>query len=1499
MIQRYLGIDVGAETAKVIELDRLDDGRLCVGGRWFVEHGKEPARRVRHLLGGLDWKTVRSAAATGRASRRLRLSRVPTKAALARGVRYAHPEIPQVTVVSIGSHGFSVLELRGEDHQVYRENSRCSQGTGNFLRQLVERFGLSVEQASQLSAAVEKPAALSGRCPVILKTDMTHLANKGEDRAAIVAGLYDAVCENVQALIKPTISPPRVVLAGGVMRAACVRQNFRRFLEQRGMQLVEVDSEETLYLEALGAAFVAIDEDQPVPGLKDLIVDDSEASFERIPALRESMNLVTRMPRPEAVPGEVGRAVVLGFDIGSTGSKALALDPRTRRPLWQGYVSTRGNPVAAARTLTSRFLEETNQRHPVAGIGATGSGREIVGSLMASCFGCEPIFVLNEIAAHAEGALYFDSEVDTIIEIGGQDAKYIRLDGGRICDAAMNEACSAGTGSFIEEQGAKFEGVSSVTKMGEMALEADSSVSLGQHCSVFMAEVIDEAVSSGVSREPLLAGIYDSIIQNYLNRVKGNRSLGKRVFCQGMPFMSDALAAAVARQTGRRVVIPPIPGAIGALGIALLAAKEVAREAKDAKAGLDLGMLLTAAVEGKDVFVCRSTKGCGGGGNKCKIDRLTTRMAGKKQQFLWGGNCSLYDTGTRKRKLPDLAPDPFRDRKGLVRAVIARQSERRAGGNGTGRPTVAVTDEFVLKGMLPFFVEFVGRLGFNVKVFTEAGQKALKRGIENATVPFCAPMQLYQGVVAQILADEPDFLLAPRLRELPRQVGETHAVTCPIVQASSDIVAWQPGRLSTRLLTSRIDMGPGNLSSRRFRETTKSLARELGADSGWQGAFDAACDAQRRFERDCKAIGRRALEFAKANNVIPVVVLGRSYTVYNTVLSSNVPDILREQGALAIPVDCYPVSPRTPVFDDLYWGYSQVNLRAAHHIRRTDGVYAVFCSNYSCGPDSFNLHFFAYTMEGKPFAVIETDGHSGDAGTKTRLEAFLYCVESDRGLPDKQREALPTADFERLEAGKITVGDARRSGELLLVPRMGPCASVLAQLLQADGGQAEVVPVATRDSLRLGRRYTSGKECLPLTITAGALLDRLERDRHTDERFAFFMPGANGPCRFGVYNLLHKVILEKAGWSDRVRIVSPADKDYFTDVAPDLHVRVCAGFVAADVLQAGYNDVRTVERKPGLARDIYERYREEMLRLLRVTGPRPLARSLAELGNGVFGLRDLLRRAAGELRAAKDFAKDVPTVAVVGEIYVRLDPFANDFVVEKLANRGIRAVVAPFSEWMEYVKYLQMQRIREDRALPGDSRLGGRIAYAIQSGVLSSLFGEMGRALGWGSRTRIEDALEAAAPYIGRELTGEAVLTLGGPVYEHAHGLIDGVVAVGPHECMPNKVAEAQFAHVGEETGLLTLTLALNGDPVDAEILDRFTFEVAERHRSRPAELRQRTDSRALPRLLATYALRAAVRCKPPRRGSVGELLQIGPRTVEKLGRGAGQPRNSAARGSR
>lgn len=1440
--ERFIGIDAGAETIKLVELCRTGTD-LRIGRQLSREHNKQPGPVLLQMLTECDWATVNGAAVTGRFAAQVRLLQLPVKQAQLRGYQFRQGDGP-ATLINIGSHGFSVLEIREGGRTVFRENSRCSQGTGNFLRQLVERFSLSVEEASRLCANVAEPAALSGRCPVILKTDMTHLANKGEERARILAGLFDAVCQNVLVLLKPGVSPSPVFLMGGVSRSPRVQRVIGEMLAEHGMKLAPMTEEGNASLEALGCAVVAAEKALAVPPLREIILPPRPLKLEKLPALALSLSKVHRLPmppRPE-LNGEV-RRLVLGFDIGSTGAKLVAIDAVLREPVWDAYRQTLGDPVAAAQELLRRFSESPASRYPVFGFGATGSGREVAGSLLISCYGKNAVFIVNELVAHATGALHYDSEVDTIFEIGGQDAKYIRLAEGRITDCAMNEACSAGTGSFIEEQGRKFAGMTDVCKLGQAALEARSGVSLGQHCSVFMAEVIDEGVAGGIEEPALISGLYDSIIKNYLNRVKGNRSVGKRIFCQGMPFAADALAAAVARQTDSEVIVPPNPGTVGALGIALLAARELEINALPP---LELMRFLDARVQQKDSFLCRATVGCGGSGNRCRIERLRTVVSAQSATFTWGGGCALHDKATRKRKLPDLAPDPFREREALVQQVIARYSGPR------GNPRIALTDEFVLKGLFPFFAAFFYEAGFDLSFVPCGDHAALKKGIQSAVVPFCAPMQFYHGVAQQLAAAGADWVFIPMLRNLPKPKGQQHSVVCPIVQSAPNVVSCAlklassgvRGRTASAedpmhaeagkahstnpcLLTTCIDFSEGELNSPGFVSSIGKLARRLRLSAKvWRKAWGKGVECQRDFENNCRASGERAIRFCKTQNIVPVVVLGRDYTIHNRVLNSNVPAILREQGAIAIPADCYPLPADAEFFPDMYWGYGQALLRAAHQVRRTPGVYALYCSNYSCGPDSFNLHFCAYVMEGKPFAIIETDGHCGDAGTKTRVEAFLHCVEEDR------REISSDAtlnDFSQLKFSGLRPRDiGRHNGttEQVLLPWMGANSDAAAAVLRGIGFAAEALPPPDMESMRLGRRYTSGKECLPMPLTLGTLLRRLDRAR-PGERFVYVMPSTYGPCRFGVYNLLNQIVLQRLGWREHVRIWSPNDSSYFSDLPAGTEILLLIGFCASDALHQCLLDVRPFEKEPGVAQSLYEFFLKELLSRLETAGRAGLSLAPAlweAVGGNLYGVRKLLADAGRQFASLRGPGQR-PVVELTGEIYVRAVPFSNDFLIQKLEQRGLQVRLAPQTEWLDYCAYLSRQKSGPTVS----AQFNKFIQHRIETVVLSTA----GAFMGWPPVPSIEASLVAAEPYVSPALEGEAVLTLGAALEAWRQRQIDAVLSVGPLECMPTKIAEAQFQHLSEREGLLNLTLMFNGEPIGDTALDNFAFEVLNRFNRR------------------------------------------------------------------
>jgi predicted nucleotide-binding protein (sugar kinase/HSP70/actin superfamily) len=323
------------------------------------------------------------------------------------------------------------------------------------------------------------------------------------------------------------------------------------------------------------------------------------------------------------------------------------------------------------------------------------------------------------------------------------------------------------------------------------------------------------------------------------------------------------------------------------------------------------------------------------------------------------------------------------------------------------------------------------------------------------------------------------------------------------------------------------------------------------------------------------------------------------------------------------------------------------------------------------------------------------------------------------------------------------------------------------------------------------------------------------------------MPTTCGPCRFGLYHLLQKLLLRRAGLSHRVRIWSPEEGAYFEGLGQGFGALTLTGILAKDLLTRACDDVRPVETVPGAAREIEARFSAELIPLLEREATRVLsaARALWEVTSGrLFGCADLLRRAATELAAVKGTG-EVPTVLVVGEIYVRCEPFANDFVVERLERCGLRVRVAPPSEWLEYVSDLGVEN--------GNARLSDRLSNRLEHRIFDRSYAIMAAPLGWPARSTVRQMLRAAAPYLRSDLHGEAVLTLGGALHEWRVGHIDGAVSVGPLECMPNKIAEAQLFHVGEREGLPSLTLSLNGDGLDPDSLDHFVYEVKTRFEER------------------------------------------------------------------
>ena len=537
---KFLGVNIGALTVKIVALQGEDKFPKVVA------HQGRPLEVLENLIAGAGFADADYFGASGH------LGHISEATAIQRGLRELGDEFD--AVASLGGESFLIyFVVAGKITSVVSHN-KCAAGSGEFFVQQIGRMGLGMEDAIR-SSFDGNVVPLAARCSVHCKSDITHKLNRKEATPEdILHTLHDSMANKVLALLeKGQCELRRVLLIGGVTRNAAMLAALRE--KRPTTEFVVLP--ESPWFEAWGSALLARDE----PHYKSPHIS-SQASPSRLPPLSRYTDQVQVIAAPPRQPPP-DWPMVLGVDAGSTTTKAILLDPATNGVVASHYTRTKGDPVAATRECL-RALADLVGNRAVSLVGTTGSARELAGAYL----GTEHVY--NEISAHAAGAAHFDGDVDTIFEIGGQDSKYIYLRNGVPIDYAMNNACSAGTGSFLEESAHGDLGMT-VSEISELALAAPSPVHLKATCAAFINSDIRIALQQGQSREDIVAGLAYAIAANYLNRVKGPRYVGKKVFLQGGVALNRAVGDAFAHSVGRQVVIPPNPELLGALGVALLA----------------------------------------------------------------------------------------------------------------------------------------------------------------------------------------------------------------------------------------------------------------------------------------------------------------------------------------------------------------------------------------------------------------------------------------------------------------------------------------------------------------------------------------------------------------------------------------------------------------------------------------------------------------------------------------------------------------------------------------------------------------------------------------------------------------------------------------------------------------------------------------------------------------------------------------------------------------
>jgi predicted CoA-substrate-specific enzyme activase len=1410
---RFIGFDAGSVSVKLVVLDKK-------GNRLYSHYERHRGHPIPVALKLLEAVTTNESQVNIKNSTHLSLSITGSAGRLIAsilGIEPVNEIVAQAySTQKLFSHIKTIIEMGGEDSKLiildkdgrsikdFSMNSVCAAGTGSFLDQQAERLRLTIEEFSELAQKAKKPSRIAGRCSVFAKSDMIHLQQIATPVDDIVAGLCFAVARNFKGSISRgrKIKPP-VSFQGGVAANKGMVRAFKEIFELDELFVPE----DYAFMGALGA--VLKDMHEGVVQHFDLSMLEAFLTTERPiesghpplsgPHQTSDIRHQTEITKETTFNSEDNASrlthhasrikAYLGIDIGSISTNLAVLDEQGRL-LAKRYLMTAGRPIEAVRRGLTEIGEEIGERIEIMGVGTTGSGRYMIADYVGADI------VKNEITAHATAAIVIDKTVDTVFEIGGQDSKYISLKNGVVVDFEMNKACAAGTGSFLEEQAEKLN-ISIKGEFAESALSSRNPCRLGERCTVFMENSLMANLQKGIDENDLLAGLAYSIVQNYINRVVVGKPIGENIQFLGGVAFNKAVVAAFERYLDKKITVPLHHEVAGAIGMALIAMREMKERDHGSCITSFKGVELSKRPYAISSFEC---KGCP---NTCEINRV--KITGEEGFLFYGGRCEKYDVKRNKKNIDPQSdiPDLFsfrdeilwkehNDRKALsVTGNEVKDKDLLSITHHASRTThhakIGIPYIFFFHDYLPFWSTLLWELGFDVEVSQKTNRQIVNSGLESVIAETCFPAKVAHGHLRYLLDKGVDAILLPSFINLntPENPLE-RGYACPYTQTIPYVskLAFE----GIKLLTPIVNLRWGKDS---LKKETRRIFRPFGISlKDISRAAETAEKKQKEFLREIKLKGKEVLSSIKDRTI---VIVGRSYNAFDSGINLEIPKKLTDLNVNSIPMDFLPIE-EVSIHNDwpnMYWRSGQRILQAAKIIRGNPYLYAIYIGNFSCGPDSFILKYFDKEMRGKPYLFLEIDEHSAAAGAITRCEAFIDSIQS-KVMSDELRIISKDKGQTSYHTSSIT----HHSKRTIYIPRMSDHAFALAAAFENCGVESEVLPESDKKSADLGKKYVSGRECYPCTVTTGDMLKKILEHNFVPSKSAFFMPSATGPCRFGQYNVFHRLVLDKLGFED-VPIFAPTqDTSFYSDlgiVGRDFTKRAWTGIITYELLNKCLHETRPYEQDKGSADELYGEYRRRLYFSLRKRNG-----DLEEI------LKDM-RRDFENLPVNKERK---PLIGIIGEIFVRSHRFSNENLLKRVEAFGGEAWLAPIEEWIYYVNLMGLRKawMKKERSAIMNFLLKKFYQKNIEhrfaryfKGFLKTL-----------KEPDTKDILKKASPYLHSSFEGEAILSIGKGVDLLEKGA-SGIINAMPFGCMPGTIVTALMRGISRDYGIPCMSIPYDG----------------------------------------------------------------------------------------
>jgi predicted nucleotide-binding protein (sugar kinase/HSP70/actin superfamily) len=767
-------------------------------------------------------------------------------------------------------------------------------------------------------------------------------------------------------------------------------------------------------------------------------------------------------------------------------------------------------------------------------------------------------------------------------------------------------------------------------------------------------------------------------------------------------------------------------------------------------------------------------------------------VEGKKYPF--GGACNRY-YNLRHNVSYDIASlDLVKIRQKLIFEKYGASPPSQRGIQQRG--TIGFNRSFLTNTYYPLYSNFFAELGYQIVLPAEPSQE----GIEQRNAPFCYPAELAHGFFYSLIESGTplDYIFLPHFKAVPGDNGpkaHSQSQVCPLVQGETFYLQTtfrnrldRMAQSGTRLLSPLIDLSGGLKDA---KAPLIQTAVEMGLKRKTaEVAFAKALQEQNDCLAEMKAIGQKALaQLVTDPDKFAVVIFSRPYNGYADEAHMGIPHKFASRGILVIPLDFLNIDEERSK-RHMYWGMGKIMMKAGRFVERHPQLFGTYITNFSCGPDSFVVGYFREIMGRKPSLTLELDSHTADAGLETRVEAFLDIVHAYRQLVAEKKIIQQERSFRpaQITTQNETVKVRTSSGDTLpindprvtlLLPSMGKLSTeAFGAIFKGAGFHTNAHRPSDEAVLKLGRANTSCKECLPLILTTGTLLNYVNNGRKDGEVVVYFFATGSGPCRFGQYYIFMEDLIKRLEIPD-VALFTLSAEDSYAGLDKDFDTRAWWALVVADVME----DIRSMILANAMdTTKALETFESEWQAIL------------AALEKGEFRvLEEQLALTADRLRKIpmKQPPEAVPTISLSGEIFVRRDALSRQYITERLAEKGFATVCAPIAEWVMYCNYMVDQGLQCDEPMTMMEKLKFKLRSKFQVRYekrIKSILSESG--LVHAERVDVETFINNASTYISRNLPGEAVLTVGGSLTEIVSQSC-GVIAIGPFGCMPNRLSEA------------------------------------------------------------------------------------------------------------